>query len=243
LTKVLLSFTVVNDTFQFEFFRRIKVKKQSRLMWVVMPLLFIGGNSLVQADTIGGAGSTCASCADAAYTLTYSGVPISSTATTQTFQITLDVNDSAYNGGGSFLNAVAIKVAPTADVVSASLFSAPAGFSLVPGGLGATGCGGGNDGYLCAQSSGNGVSVSGGPYDFIYDVTVGTGDLFTGTNASMVKALYVDTDGKKTGVITSEDITLQTDPQTDAPEPTSALMLGAGLLALSFVSRKLRTQV
>jgi len=59
----------------------------------------------------------------------------------------------------------------------------------------------------------------------------------------MVKALYVDTDGKKTGVITSEDITLQTDPQTDAPEPTSALMLGAGLLGLSLAARKLRTQI
>jgi hypothetical protein len=215
--------------------------KKSRFMWVAMPLLLVAGNSLVKADTIGGAGSTCASCADAAYTLTYSGLPISSTNTTQTFRITLDVNDSAYNGGGSFLNAVAIKVAPTADVVSATLFSAPAGFSLVPGGLGATGCGGGADGYLCAQASGNGVSVSGGPYDFVYDVTVDTGDLFTGTDASMVKALYVDGDGKKTGVVTSEDITLQSN--CDAPEPSSALMLGAGLLGLSLLTRKLRTQV
>lgn len=214
---------------------------KSRFTWVVIPFFVMAGNSLLRADTIGGAGSTCASCADAAYTLTYSGVPISSTNTTQTFQITLDVNDSAYNGGGSFLNAVAIKVAPTADVVNATLFSAPAGFSLVAGGLGATGCGGGVDGYSCAESSGNGVSVSGGPYDFVYDVTIKTGDLFTGTDAAMVKALYVDSNGKKTGVITSEDITLQS--SSDAPEASSALLLGAGLLALSLLGSKLRTQV
>src|SRR5207245_2479471 len=137
---------------------------------------------------------------------TYSGSPISSTSTTQTFQITFDVNDSSYTGGGLFLNAAAIKVAPSADLVSATLFSAPVGFSFVPGGLGATGCGGGDDGYACAQASGNGVSVSGGPYDFVYDVTVLTGDLFTGTDAASIKALYVDSDGKKAGVLSSENI-------------------------------------
>jgi len=200
----------------------------------------MAGDSLVQADTIGGLGSSCATCAGAAYTLTYSGLPISSTNTTQTFQITLDVNDTSYGGGGSFLNAVAIKVAPTADLVSATLFSAPAGFSLIGGtGLNANGCAGGSGGFLCAQSSGNGVSVSGGPYDFVYDVTVDTGDLLTGAGAASVKARYVDSEGSKVGALLSEDITLQ----TDAPEPSSALTLGAGLLALSLVSRKLRTQV
>lgn len=242
LTEFLLSFTVVDDTFQFVFFRRIKVK-QSRFMWVVMPLLLMAGNSLLKADTIGGLGSSCVTCAGAAYTLTYSGVPISSTATTQTFQITVDVDDSTYSGGGSFLNALAIKVASSADLVSASLFSAPAGFSFVNTGLTANGCAGGGGGYVCAQASGNGVSVSGGPYDFVYDVTVDTGTLLTGTDLGSIKALYVDSNDTKVGVLMSENITLQTDPQTDAPEPTSALMLGAGLLGLSLVSRKLRTQV
>jgi hypothetical protein len=214
--------------------------KQSRFMWVAMPLLFIAGNSLLQADTIGGLGSSCGTCAGTAYTLTYSGLPISSTNTTQTFQITLDVNDSSYSGGGSFLNAVAIKVAAPPDLVSATLFSAPPGFSLIAGkGLNANGCAGGSGGFLCAQSSGSGVSVSGGPYDFVYDVTVDTGDLLTGIDAASVKARYVDTDDTKVGVLTSESITLQ----ADAPEPSSALLLGAGLLGLSLLSRKLRTQV
>lgn len=215
---------------------------KSRFMWVVMPFLFIAGNSLVKAETIGGLGSSCASCDGAAYTLTYSGSPISSTSTTQTFQITLDVNDSTYSGGGSFLNAVAINVAPAADVVSASLFSAPAGFSFIPDtGLNANGCAGGSGGFLCAQSSTNGVSVSGGPYDFVYDVTVDNGTLFTGTDAASIKALYVNGDGAKVGDLLSENITLQSN--CDAPEPSSALMLGAGLLGLSLLTRKLRTQV
>jgi hypothetical protein len=222
---------------------------KSRFMWAVMPLLFMAGTSLVQADTIGGVGSSCLTCDGAAYTLTYGGSPISSTATTQTFQVTLNVNDSSYTGGGSFLNSVAIKVADPADVISASLFSAPAGFSLVPDtGLNAQGCDGGSGGFLCAESSGNGVSVSGGSYNFVYRVTVDTGTLFTGTDAASVKARYVDSDGNKVGDLLSENISLQSGPQlchgmSPTPEPSSALMLGAGLIGLSLVTRKLRTQV
>jgi hypothetical protein len=241
LTEFLPSFTVVNDTSQLVFSGKTKKMNRSRFIWVLTPLLLMAGNSLVKADTIGGAGSSCGTCAGAAYTLTYSGLPISSTATTQTFQITLNVNDIAYNGGGSFLDAVAIKVAPPADLISASLVSAPSGFSLIAGtGLNANGCGGGSGGFLCAESSGNGVSVSGSPYNFVYNVTVDTGDLFTGNNAASVKALYVDSNGNKVGALLSENISLQ---QTNCPEPSSALMLGAGLLGLSVLTRKLRRQV
>jgi hypothetical protein len=107
-------------------------------------------------------------------------------------------------------------------------------------GLNANGCGGGSGGFLCAESSGNGVSVSGSPYNFVYNVTVDTGDLFTGNDAASVKALYVDSNGNKVGALLSENISLQ---QTNCPEPSSALMLGAGLLGLSVLTRKLRRQV
>jgi hypothetical protein len=213
---------------------------QFSLMRLVLPAIFLAGSSVALADTIGGANSACATCDGAAYTLTYSGSPISTTDTTQTFQITLDVNDSIYTGGGTFLNAVAIKIAAPADILSSSLVSAPATFSLMPGGLSATGCDGSSDGFLCAQSSGNGAAVTGGPYDFVYDITVDTGALLTGLNAAGVKGLYVDNTGAKVGDLLSEDITLQS--TESAPEPTSALMLGSGLLALGLVFRGVRQQ-
>lgn len=195
----------------------------------------------MQADTIGGPGSDCGSCAGAAYTLTYSGSPISSSATTQTFQITLDVNDSSYTGGGSFLNAVAIKVAPSADIISGAntkLVSGPSGFPSLSGiGLSASGCSTDSSGFLCTQASGNGPSVSGSPYDFVFDVEVKTGTLLTGTDAASIKALYVDSDGAKVGPLLSEDITLQT---SSVPEPSSALLLGSGLFAALLLFQKMR---
>jgi len=212
---------------------------KSRFISLLLPAFFILGAAVSKADTIGGAGSNCRSCAGAAYTLTYNGSPISSTSTTQTFEITFNVNDSSYNGGGSFLNAVAIKVDSSAHLVSSSLVSAPSGFSLAStGGLDANGCSGSNAGFLCAQSSGNGVSVLGGPYNFVYDVTVDSGTLFTGLNAASVKALYVDSNGNKVGALMSEDITLQT--VTATPEPASLGMAGLALVGFALISGRLR---
>src|SRR5947209_4156303 len=106
---------------------------RSRFISLLLPALFLVGAAASNATTIGGPGSTCASCDGAAYTLTYSGSPIFSTATAQTFEITLKVDDSSYTGGGSFLNAVAIKVSSAAHLVSGSLVSAPSGFSMSAG--------------------------------------------------------------------------------------------------------------
>jgi hypothetical protein len=220
------------------YFASEEIVNQFRFMWLSLPAMLMAGTVLLQADTIGGAGSNCATCAGAAYTLTYSGAPISATATTEIFQITFTVNDNTYVGGGSFLNAVAIKVAPPSGLVSESLVSAPSGFSLLPGGLNAQGCGSGEGGFLCVQSSGNGVSVAGGPYNFVYDVTVDSGTLLTGTNAASVKARYLNSNGRFAGPLLSENITLQT--TSPVPEPSSPLLLGSGLSALSLLLRRMR---
>jgi hypothetical protein len=212
---------------------------KSRFISLILPALFLVGAAISKADTIGGPGSNCGTCEGAAYTLSYSGSPISSTSTTQTFQITLNVNDSSYTGGGSFLNAVAIKVAPPSDLVSSHLVSAPSGFFLASeGGLNAMGCSGGNGGFLCAESFGNGASVLGGPYNFVYNVTVDTGSLFTGFDDASIKALYVDRHGNKVGALLSEDITLQSASAT--PEPATVMMAGLGLVGFALISSRLR---
>lgn len=212
------------------------------------PLLVLSACTRLFGDTIGPA--NCGSCLGSAYTLTYSGTPISSTNTTQTFQITLDVNTKTFNGGtGDFLNAVAIKVTDASNLVSDSLVSAPAltgGWTLTQSGtLNANGCSStGGSGFVClAATSSNGLTVPHtGAYDFVFDVTVNTGTLFTAAGASSIKALYVDSTKKQVG-LTSEPITLQTGggggPQGGpVPEPGSVLMGGTGLLLVSFLIRK-----
>ncbi len=148
-----------------------------------------------KADSIG---PNCGSCNGGIYTLTYSGAPISSTSTTQTFQITLTIDTS---GVAAFLapavpvaiDAVAIKVSSSAS--AASIVAAPGGIGnwlLVPGGINAGGCSESGGGFECADwiASGAGAAI-GGILQWTFDVTMPTGSLFTGLNAASIKARYV----------------------------------------------------
>ncbi|HEY8152801.1 MAG TPA: PEP-CTERM sorting domain-containing protein [Myxococcota bacterium] len=192
-------------------------------------LALLGGSA--SADPIG---PDCGTCQGSIYTLEYSGSPISTTATTETFRITLTIDTSAYNGGGILLNAVAVKVSSM--LVNMSLFSAPfvaGGWTTWMGGLNANGCSGSGSGFDCAYAGSTGVAVPGGTYAWVFDLEMDTGTLFTTPDSSSIKARYIDEFGEKVGDLVSENITLQV-----IPEPASAALLGGGLLALALARRR-----
>jgi hypothetical protein len=189
-----------------------------------------------KADSIG---PNCGSCNGGTYTLTYSGAPISSTSTTQTFRITLVIGTAgvaAVLPSAVAIDAAAIKV--SSSVSSASLFAAPGGLSkwnLVPGGINSGGCSGAGGGFECADwiASGPGALI-GGTLQWTFDVTIASGSLFTGLNAASIKARYVNSSGIKVGSLVSEKITLQ-----KVPEPGTIALLSAGLLGLAALRRRL----
>jgi PEP-CTERM motif len=215
-----------------------------------------GGVPTARADSIGGINNiNCPGndCFGTLYTLTTNGL-VSSTATTQTWQVelALDTTNTTF-GSGVFIDAVAIKISSSASAVS--LISAPGGTSawakVQLGGLNAKGCDGSGSGFFCTED-GSAVAASpatlpfAGTYSWVFDVTIPTGTLDTSAFGSSIKVLY--TDLCKVGHkplaecnvgITSEDITLQGGPPPPpTPEPATLMTLGSGLLALGGIFRR-----
>jgi PEP-CTERM motif len=195
----------------------------------------------VAAVLLGGAqagatpiGPSCGTCQGSIYEISYSGIAISTAGPTDTWQITYRINTTGYNVvGGTHLDSVALKV--SAELVSATLVSAPGGIALwneTLGGLNANGCSGSGSGLDCVKATAVGTSpaVPGGVYTWVFNLEIADGGLFTGTDQASVKARYVNDAGRKVGDLVSESITLTT--LTLVPEPSTALLvlLGASLL-------------
>src|SRR5215831_9018353 len=168
-------------------------------------------------------------CQGSIYELTYTGSPISSTATTQTFAITLTIDPTSYNGGGAFINAVAPKVSSSVTMVN--LVSAPgvlSNWTTMMGGINAGGCSGSGSGFVCAKDAAPPTDAPvpfAGTYKWVFDLTVPTGGLTP--NSGSIKVQYTDGSGNKVGALVSEDITLEV-----IPEPSSLVLIAAGLAAL-----------
>jgi hypothetical protein len=175
-------------------------------------------------------GPSCGTCQGAIYELSYDGIPVATTATTETWRVTYTIDTSGYAGGGTRLDSVALKV--SAQLVDADLVDAPGGVALWwdwVGGLAAGGCNGSGSGFDCAQAKAVGTSpvVPDGIYAWVFDLEIATGNLFTDEQSS-VKARYVSESGHKVGALVSEGITL-----TFVPEPDTVLLVAAGASLLA----------
>ena len=215
-----------------------------RMPLLLLALLGIAATAPATADPITGASCVNDSCQGGVYTLYYNGNALpDADPVHQTFRVFLDINTTAYTGGGLFLDQVAIKV--SSSVFAATLFSAPSGAAnwlLQTGGINAGGCSGSGGGFECANSGpalngGKGVAVPVATiYTWAFDVTVNNGTLNTAPGGASIKARYVDASGNKVGDLVSEPITLQRDLRL--PEPAPVALLFGGLVAALALRRR-----
>lgn len=170
---------------------------------------------------------------------------VSSTNTTQTFNVTLTANTTGYTGPSTnLLDAVAIKVDNDRSVVSESLLSGPSGWTFVDGGTNGSAAGckvsrAARNGFDCSQggsvSKDLGVGSKSGnlqPYKWVFELTVNSGTLFT--DDASIKAQYLNSTGKKqvnlTSVTDTNSITI--------PEPASMALLGTALFGAALLLRR-----
>ena len=217
----------------------MKRRMKTGTPWVLVVFAVFLFALVGRADPIGpncdtdGVGPDEDTCQGSIYTLLLFSTDLDAGTTDFLFRI----DTSGYTGGGTFIDAVAIKV--LSSMTGTTLLSAPGGvgnWTLVLSTLNASGCSGPPaDPFACADDNVAGVGghapvkVGDGILEWIFRVPGTSGFLDTAS----VKARYVNNDGSKVGALFSEDIPIQR-----IPEPATLLLLGTGLAGVWWTKKK-----
>lgn len=174
----------------------------------------------VHADTIG---PSCSSCFGMTYTINNNGV-VSSTATTQTYQIVYTINTTGSSlVSTDYISQVALKV--TNSALGVSLVSSPAGTWALSTNtnISNNGCSGNGSGWVCAGSTSNLTFLNGSSYSWTFNITMATGSLL---DVASIQANF----DPPTGLLMSEKV--------NVPEPSSLALLGSSVLGLLGITRR-----
>jgi hypothetical protein len=216
---------------------RLRVLRSS----VLLGFLTLGFSGVGQADLL----VHCGTCQGATYLLQYDPARTITSGGVSTYDVSLTIDPSGYNGGGLYINSVAIKIASSEAATGNSVVSAPGAagsWTLQLGGLNSGGCDGHGSGFICAKDGMtapvpvNPAYVAGTKYTWEFHYAT-SASLFTGTLASSVKVDYVDAKGKKVGALVSEGITLQTTPVPDGG--MTVMFLCSAVVGLEALRRRL----
>ncbi len=218
----------------------MKFKNCLTIMAVLVTLTLFTG--IGNADLL----SNCGTCQGSTYLLQYNPNNTTTSGADTVYDVFLTIDTSGYTGGGSFLNAVAIKIASSVDVPPSTLVAAPGGaanWAVQFGGINAGGCDGAGNGFICAQDGQTAPVPNATAYTWEFHYAT-TAAIDTSSLGSAIKAQYVDASGNKVGALVSEGITLQSCPtcggttQGGVPEPTSILLLASTVGLAGFKLRK-----